>query len=339
MGRYLRRSRSYRAVAVLGFVISLLASPVASADPDPAKLEQAKALFREGVETLAAGNAERALDLFLRSRALVPSGKNIANAAICLEQLGRYDEALELYEEIVARFAADLDPRDRENLAPVMASLGSKIGYLELSANVDGFVVAGDRPRGSLPFGSALRLLPGTQSIRITAAGYRPLTVTVEVRAGETQRLVADLEPVPSKPTVDVTTPTRAAPARDRHWETPVLISGGALAALGVGTILVSSQLLSDKRVDLAQNCLTRSGDDCFDARQSQRDAAQSDANAIVTLKAVRAVGYGAAALGFGAVSVGLYRVLFVRAAKLTHQTPMAFVSATQVSFGWAAEF
>jgi tetratricopeptide (TPR) repeat protein len=85
---------------------------VAHGQTDPARLEEAKELFRRGVTLLTAGDTERALESFLGSRALVPSGKNTANAAICLERLGRYDEALEMYEEVLARFSKDLDDED-----------------------------------------------------------------------------------------------------------------------------------------------------------------------------------------------------------------------------------
>ena len=168
-----------------------------AADPDAAaRLEQAKALFHQGVTLFGAGDTERALELFLRSRALVPSGKNTANAAICLERLGRLDEALELYEEVLTRFAADLDAEDRETLAPAMLALRQKLGYLELSSNVDGLVVVDGRDRGRLPLATALRLLPGTRIVRVLKDGYRTFEQTITVEAGRSAKLDAALEPL-----------------------------------------------------------------------------------------------------------------------------------------------
>jgi hypothetical protein len=43
-----------------------------------------------------AGDSERALDFFIRSRELYPSPQNTINVALCLTELQRYDEALEL---------------------------------------------------------------------------------------------------------------------------------------------------------------------------------------------------------------------------------------------------
>ena len=67
---------------------------------------------------LQANDVERALAYFLRSRAEQASAKNTGNAAICLSRLGRYDEALEMYEELLLRFSGDLDAEDRATLGP-----------------------------------------------------------------------------------------------------------------------------------------------------------------------------------------------------------------------------
>ncbi len=174
----------------------VLVTGVAAAQTEPERLEEAKVLFRRGVALLTTGDTERALEAFLRSRELVPSGKNTANAAICLERLGRLDEALEMYEEVLARFASDLDDEDRANLAPVMAELRQKIGYLELSSNVDGLVVVDGRARGRLPLRTALRVLPGLRTVRIVKDGYRTFEHQVDITAGKTLPLDAKLEPL-----------------------------------------------------------------------------------------------------------------------------------------------
>lgn len=178
-------------LALLVFVAS-----VAAGETDPARLEEAKVLFRRGVALLSTGDTERALEAFLLSREIVPSGKNTANAAICLERLGRLDEALEMYEEVLARFSRDLDDDDRANLAPVMASLRQRIGYLELSANVDGLVVVDGRARGRLPLRTALRVMPGRRTVRIVKDGYRTFEYQLDIAAGRTVPLDAKLEPL-----------------------------------------------------------------------------------------------------------------------------------------------
>jgi PEGA domain len=213
-------------VACLGFSLQPRVAQSQSVT-QASQLVQAKELFRRGVALLNAGQTEPALEAFLRSRAVLPSSKNTVNAAICLERLGRYDEAFELYQEVVARFAGDLAPEDRENLAPVIAALRKKIGYLELSANAAGAVTVAGRPRGVLPFNAALPILPGRQTIRIQKDGYDPFESTVELRAGDTKRMNARLEPWVAQvgSSLEEAEPARVAPAasrtrvRPRRWQ------------------------------------------------------------------------------------------------------------------------
>src|ERR1700677_2207222 len=72
------------------------------------QLREAKALFQEGNTRRRAGDLPGALEFYLRSRAVVPSMPNTFNAAYCLLQLGRIDEALELYEEVLIRFRGEV---------------------------------------------------------------------------------------------------------------------------------------------------------------------------------------------------------------------------------------
>ncbi len=181
---------------LLAFSVAVQVPDLAAADAPDARLEQAKELFREGVSLLNAGDPQRALESFLRSREILPSGKNTANAAICLERLGRYDEALELYEQLLSRFSADLDSQDRANLVPTMAALRDRLASLDISANVDGSLIVDGKPRGNLPRSTPLRVLPGRRRIRILKEGFRTFEKTLELGAGQVEALDAELEPL-----------------------------------------------------------------------------------------------------------------------------------------------
>ena len=135
--------------------------------PTEAQLEEAKRLFRDGNELRRTGDCQRALELYLRSRALVPSVPNTINAAFCLNELKRYDEALELYEELMVRFSAELSEEDRLSLAPVMGTLREQVASLDISSNTTGLVVIDGRPRGRLPLPTALRVLAGRRTLRV----------------------------------------------------------------------------------------------------------------------------------------------------------------------------
>lgn len=182
-------------------VCACLAPSIAAAQPaappaDDTKLAEAKELFHRGLALLDIDDPERALDYFMRSRDLVASSNNTANAAICLDRLGRYDEALELYEELLVKFGDDLDEEDRAVIGPAMAALRQKVGNVQVSANVEGTVVIDGRTRGKLPGATLIRVTAGRHSIRVTKDGYVAYEGNVEVAIGQTSQVDAHLEPL-----------------------------------------------------------------------------------------------------------------------------------------------
>jgi hypothetical protein len=174
---------------------------VASSSADPTadlKLDQAKQLFRQGNELRRAGDCQRALELFLQSRTLVPSVPNTLNSAVCLEQIGRFDEALEMFEQLLTRFGEQVDDSTKREVAPVMASLRRKVGSLDVSSNVEGVLVIDGRMRGRLPLVSAVRLLPGRHVVRVVKDGYETYEGAVELQAGQSAQADARLKPLAS---------------------------------------------------------------------------------------------------------------------------------------------
>jgi hypothetical protein len=176
--------------------LSLLASARSAFGEAKSHLDEAKDLFRHGVSLLDAGDTAHALEYFLRSRQILPSSRNTVNAALCLERLGRLDEALEMYEEVLARFAADLDDDDRKSLGPLVDRLRERVGYVEFSSKMQGLVVIDGRSRGTLPLRTALRVLPGVRHLRITRDGYRPLEQPIQVSPRQTLSVESELVPL-----------------------------------------------------------------------------------------------------------------------------------------------
>jgi hypothetical protein len=160
---------------------------------DP-KLEKAKELHKKGLKLLEAGDVERALAFFRQSRDVVPSAPNITNIAICLQRLGRYDEALETYELLLTEYADGLDAEDRGAIAPTMKELRGKVGSVFVSANVPGTVVIDGRERGELPLSQPIRVLGGKRVVRVLAPGYLTFETTVDVAVKETLKVDAKLE-------------------------------------------------------------------------------------------------------------------------------------------------
>jgi hypothetical protein len=175
-------------------VASAQGAPPGGALPDAAeRLKEAKDLFRKGVTLLQAGDVEAALAYFLRSRDAMPSSQNTVDAAICLERLGRYDEALEMYEELVTTFRNDLDDNDRATIGPAMAAVRQKLGTVRVIANVEGMVYLDGRPRTKLPLSVPIRATGGRHLLRIVKEGFATYERWIDVTVGQETVVLAEL--------------------------------------------------------------------------------------------------------------------------------------------------
>lgn len=176
------------------------AAPAAPATKAPAEadLAAAKELFRRGNKLLEDGQIELALDLFVQSRARVPSVGNTLNAAIALDRLGRSDESLSTYEELLRDFGDRLKDEERKNVSFAMSALRRKVGSVDVAANVEGMVVIDGRKRGVLPLTAPIRLLPGSHTVRVLHDGHAPAEAIVLVKIGEELRVDLRLEALTS---------------------------------------------------------------------------------------------------------------------------------------------
>ena len=169
--------------------------PVAPPAIDEAKLAEAKQLFLQGNELRKTGDFERALSYYLKSRALVRSVPNTLNAAICLDQIGRYDEALELYEELLTEMRAELTAEDTAAIGQSMTQLRGRVGSVDVQADAAGAsLVIDGRPRGTLPLLAPVRVLPGDHVVLVMKEGFRTFETSVTVAVGATARVEARLE-------------------------------------------------------------------------------------------------------------------------------------------------
>jgi hypothetical protein len=223
-----------------------------------ASLDAAKELFRRGVALYEAGDIERALDLFLRSRAEYRSSQNTIDAALCLERLGHYDEALAMYEDALT-FAGKLDDGDRVRIARATAALLPKLSTLEISSNVPGGVVTVDgRARGTLPLSSPIRVVAGRRRVRVLAPGYTTYERDVDAAAGVTMKLDAALAPLVHAGLVRIEDPTLegaevfvdGAAVGSAPWEGTLAVgkhtvwtAKGAMGSPPTPVVVVSGQL------------------------------------------------------------------------------------------------
>jgi hypothetical protein len=230
-------------------------------------IQRAKELFKRGVEHYQNGDLDKALQTFLESRAAYRSSKNTLNAALCLERLGRYDEALEMYEQVMV-FWAELDDADRKAIETAMATLKTKVVQIEVTANVEGDLYVDGRFRANMPLRRPLRVRLGKRVLRITKAGHRPFETTLEVTAdgapSVTAVLLPDKIPEPCPPGMfrtgafclarvpeARTSPVPDEPPEPKKKSSPwpwVMLTGGLV---GVGGVL-STAYSEDRRPGIA---------------------------------------------------------------------------------------
>lgn len=178
--------------------------PDASEAAEAEKLAEAKRLFHAANELRKAGAFGPALKLYMQSRALVVSVQNTLNAAVCLDELGRYDEALELYELLLSDFADKLRDDERASLVREVGKLRKRVGNVNVQANVEGKVVIDGRPRGTLPMVTDIRVLPGEHVVRVFKDGHRTFEQTIDVPVEQTIQVNAKLEPLAVAGTVKI---------------------------------------------------------------------------------------------------------------------------------------
>jgi hypothetical protein len=158
----------------------------AGASPDDKDVEarraDAKASFEKGNVLLKQEAWDAALAEFGRSRASYPTRAATKNAAICLSSLRRFDEALDMFEEVL-KFS-NLPDDERQIVERTLKELQDRVGTLKVEGGEPGAsIVIDGRYRGTLPLPGAVRVAAGSHEISAFKEGLDPFGATIEVGA------------------------------------------------------------------------------------------------------------------------------------------------------------
>jgi hypothetical protein len=181
--------------ALLGSTAAMAQAPPAEApaDDESAKRARAKERFDAGNKLLQERRFELALGEFTRSLEILPTRAATENAAVCLRELGRADEALGMFEKVLA--FPDLPDDVRARVEPQIAELRPLVGSIVVQGGEPGAVVSIDGlPRGKLPMQAAVRARVGLRTVRVHLEGYVPFVQTVDVKPEGTLAVTAKLE-------------------------------------------------------------------------------------------------------------------------------------------------
>ncbi|HRI65507.1 MAG TPA: tetratricopeptide repeat protein [Polyangium sp.] len=164
--------------------------------------------YKAGHDLLSTKDYEGALALFLRSRELWPRGANTKNAAICLSELGRYPEALALFEEVLGHFSDEFTSEEIAAIGDVVADLRKKVLSVEVLESSGTFAID-DESCGSLPRKEPVYLLPGSHVLHVLRQGKPEVISQFSGAAG--QRIRVQIAPPPPPP-------TPPAPKKNEGW-------------------------------------------------------------------------------------------------------------------------
>lgn len=180
------RTRIYTLVTLFGLTMGTHAvaqtptAPVTTDTSEDARTE-ARSHFDLGLSHFDQEEWQPALVEFLRSRELFPSKGNTKNAAICLRKVGRYDEALDMFERLVKEFP-DLSPTDHALADHEIRELRASVGTIEIQRAPPGATVVVDGvERGKVPLAGPLRLSAGSHIVHVMLDGFLPVDRRVDL--------------------------------------------------------------------------------------------------------------------------------------------------------------
>src|ERR1700733_6709609 len=169
--------------------------PAAESATD-AKKEQARVHFERGAALVRAQAWEAALAEFLLSRELYPTRGNTQNAAVCLRQLERYDEALDMLDSLLASFPT-LAQADRAAAEEDARQLRLLVGAIDVrTAEAGAQIQIDDVSRGTAPMKRPVRVRAGGHRVRVYKEGFVTFVAHVDVAGGQIATGEAPLDPV-----------------------------------------------------------------------------------------------------------------------------------------------
>ncbi|WP_437757169.1 PEGA domain-containing protein [Sorangium sp. So ce1389] len=159
-----------------------------------ARRSEAIARYRKGRTLYAEGAWAAALAEFLASRQLHPMWAATSSAALCLKQLRRHDEALDLFEALLREFGAEMPASAREVAQREVVALRALVGTIEIEGAEPGAAITIDgQSRGEHPALAPLRVPAGSHLVRLSKEGFEPFERRIEVAGGRTARVAARL--------------------------------------------------------------------------------------------------------------------------------------------------
>lgn len=314
--RTLGRRRSVLVAA--GVLSSVLAAPLAAADPSPEDISLARELGKEGVKLADAGDCAGAIDKLQKAESLYHAPSLLGRLGECQVKVGKIVLGTENLQKVVREdlgsspnpaFVAAQQRAKKvlDEALPRIAKLKISVGGActkDVKVTVDGEAVA------KAMIGENRPTDPGNHTIKATAPGCLEATTTVQLADGEAKEAPLVLEPDPNAkkddgpkdgpkdPPKDLPKPPKDAPGEGGGAPTLAWVSLGVGAVGLVGGTVFGLSAMS-KKTSLDKVCGVKSA--C-------PESARADIDSMKTSATISTVGFVV-----GVVGVGVGVVLLVK--------------------------
>ena len=248
----------------LAILAALVFAATAAAQPHEVteqQKDQARDHFELGLSHFDRQEWPAALVEFLKSRELYPTRGNTKDAAICLRKVGRFDEALAMYEALLRDFS-DVTATDKELAQREMTELQGSVGTIAITGAPEGAEVTVDGiDRGKAPL-APLRLSAGTHAIRVTKEGSLPFEQRIDLVGRQAAEVHARLAALTQAGRLHVIEHSGkelqilvdGAPAGKTPWEGALAPGAHTISLVGegnTGTAPVSTEVKLDQVAQL----------------------------------------------------------------------------------------
>lgn len=208
----------------------------ARADEDPKKV--ARQHYEAGADAMRKGEYDAARREFEAAYAASPNYRVLYDIAEADLGLGLPEQALDAFERFLADGAAQVPPKQREQVTQQIAQLELGFAALEVATDPAGAAVTLDgAPLGTTPLARAVRTRAGVHVVGASRPGAAPVNRVVTLAGGQRERILLALPDSPPAPPAAVTAPAPAEPP-SRPRDVPAAQQGGSFP---VGYVLIGA--------------------------------------------------------------------------------------------------
>jgi hypothetical protein len=212
---------------------------------DSKKDKSAEIHFNRGVELFHDGMLSAALAEFLKSYKEVPQWAVLYNVGVCYYRLGRYEDALKVFEKYMKEGGDEIPADRRVAVEKMKIKMAASYGSLVIDYKLPGVLVTIDgKETRETPVKDPIPLAAGIHSVFLFREGHYPVLMEVSVASGEETVLPVKMRLMPIMEAW-MTDTGRLKYLHEREkigkLETAMWVTLGASVALGMTTVMAGS--------------------------------------------------------------------------------------------------